>query len=350
MTDRDRWDLRGPVRACRLQRTWYTRRCGTDECEFEKGGDIADVEFRADGSLTRHWHHNPDGSEWTSTYEYNDADRLTALRMENEGAVVCLRLYDYDPAGRLVRVVDRPRDGGERIAESYEYGDAGIEKKTVYADLAAQRPNTLHGWAVEGTDGIFSATGATTMTTLYNGRGRPAELRFYDGSGLALSRVEFVYDHDGNLVEEAQSNSVETLPSEVRTSLSPAHLETLKSLFGMAGEPIRRKHVYDGHGRRIATGSRMSRFGGDSKTMAYNEHGDPIEDVSEREQREYDFDEEGRLSDIPAKESVSRTEARFKYDYDAHGNWVTKAVECRSGMDRDYTLTSVERRTLGYFE
>jgi hypothetical protein len=30
MTDRDHWDLRGPVYTCRLERTRYLRRCGAD--------------------------------------------------------------------------------------------------------------------------------------------------------------------------------------------------------------------------------------------------------------------------------------------------------------------------------
>jgi hypothetical protein len=33
-----------------------------------------------------------------------------------------------------------------------------------------------------------------------------------------------------------------------------------------------------------------------------------------------------------------------------HGNWVMQTVESRAGSDQDFTLSSVERRTLGYFE
>ena len=76
MTERDRWGLRGPVRTCRLQRTWYSRRCVGDACETEERSDITTLEFRVDGSLARRWHHNPDGSDWTATYEYNDTGRL----------------------------------------------------------------------------------------------------------------------------------------------------------------------------------------------------------------------------------------------------------------------------------
>jgi hypothetical protein len=62
---------------------------------------------------------------------------------------------------------------------------------------------------------------------------------------------------------------------------------------------------------------------------------DPIEENFEQESRDYNIDDEGRLSDSPTKESVSRSEARFHYEYDALSNWVNKAVESRPGADRD---------------
>jgi YD repeat-containing protein len=73
------------------------------------------LEFRADGALARRSHHNPDGSEWTTTYEYNDAGRLTAACSENGGGLVDLQFYEYDTPGRLIRVFARPQGGGDRI-------------------------------------------------------------------------------------------------------------------------------------------------------------------------------------------------------------------------------------------
>ena len=67
----------------------------------------------------------------------------------------------------------------------------------------------------------------------------------------------------------------------------------------------------------------------DRKTVTYNEHGDPAVELFEHEEREYSLDEEGRIADSPTRENVSRSEARFRYDYDPQGNWVSKAVEGR---------------------
>jgi hypothetical protein len=47
---------------------------------------------------------------------------------------------------------------------------------------------------------------------------------------------------------------------------------------------------------------------------------------------------------------VIRSEARFRYEYDAHGNWVMKTIEGRGGTDEGFTLSSVELRTICYFE
>jgi len=45
---------------------------------------------------------------------------------------------------------------------------------------------------------------------------------------------------------------------------------------------------------------------------------------------------------------VSRSEARFHYDYDARGNWIRKVVEGRNGVDEDFAVSIIEERTLAY--
>jgi YD repeat-containing protein len=342
MNDRERWDLRGPVRSCRIERTWYFRCCGQDACETEERSDASSLQFRADGSLARQGHKNPDGSEWTSTHQYDDQGRLLMVVGE-----FGLQVYDYDDAGRAIRRRDRSKDGTERIAESYSYDAAGRKTKTFYVDLAAQRPNTHYAWGVEGSDTHYSAPGAATLTTSYDECEHPTELLFHDVAGRLVSRVEFRYDQAGCLVEEAQTHFAETLPTEMMAQMNPAQMATARALFGAAGEPIRRLHWYDERGRRIETRSKIGPLGEDRRTAAYNEHGDQIEEVFEHTEREYGMDEQGQLSERPTKE-VTRSEARFRYEYDAHGNWVEKVIEGRGREDEDFTVSSVERRTLSY--
>lgn len=342
MTDRERWQLRGPVRSCRLERKWYSRRCGADTCETEESGDVTTVEFRPDGGLSRQWHHNPDGSEFTSTYEYDDSRRLIQMRTGPAGGVVNLCLYKYDADARLVRVL-AGNEGGDRTLETYEYGPSGCKRKTLYVDLAIQRSGRHHSWSVEGTDSGYSAPGAATLTTIYNYRDQPEQLIFRDLAGRELSRVEFQYDDAGHLLEEAQRSSKQVLPPEMLASLNAAQLRTVSGFLGAGGDCIRRTHTYDEQGRRIETRWNMGPLGFDRKTVTYNEHNDPIIEVYEHEEREYAIDEEGRLADTPAHTNASRSEAHFRYDYDSQGNWVSKIIE------DEFSISTEERRTITYF-
>ncbi len=349
MKDRQPWDLRGPVHTCQLQRTWYLRRCGTEACETEERGDRTSLEFRADGLLARHHHQNLDGSEWTTTYEYNHEEQLTAVHNRSSSETTWLRFYEYDLEGRLIRILTRSQEGNERVAESLTYNSAGQKTRVQYVDRASQKPNTGYSWGVEGTDSFYSAEGAATLTTHYNQRQQPVELLFHDEVGQLLNQVRFYYDAEGNLIEEAQVRQAVTLPPEVIMEMSSEQLKTLRVFLGV-DEPLRRLHRYDEQGRRIESRGSMGPLGGDCKRMTYNEQGDLSEEFTEYEQREYNVDEAGRLSDVPASQQASRSEARLHYDYDERGNWLRKTIEARAGTSQDFALSSVEQRTICYFE
>lgn len=317
-------------------------------CETEERGDLTHLEFRADGAFARRLHHNPDGSEWSATYNYDDGGRLTALTGSG-GGVANLQLYEYNDAGKLARVLNRREDGGDRVLESYEYDAAGGKRKTIYVDLAAQRPDTHYAWGVEGTDSTYSAPGMTTFVTLYNERNKPTTLLFHDATGRQLSRVELRYDEAGHLMEEVQTHSEEVLPPEMLASLSQAQLETVRGIFGVGRGFVRRTHAYNQQGLRVESCSHMGQLAVNRKTMAYNEHGDPLEEIYEHETRDYGIDDEGRLTDGPTRKSVSRSEARFRYDYDSLANWVRKTVESRGRTEDEFALSSVDMRTISYF-
>jgi hypothetical protein len=333
MTGREQWGLRGPVRTCRLQH---------DRVETTA------VEFRADGTLLRSFYHNPDGSVWTTNYEY-DGGLLTTIRCESSRGFVDLQIYEYDPPGRLLRVIARTQAGVDRVAERYEYDAAGRKQKTVYIDEAFQHPETQYACGVEGTDSNYSATGAARVVTIYNERGQPVELLFHDQAGGLLSRVKFLYDGAGRPIEEAQTNAVAALPLD-DSSITEAQRETLLSVRGAVMEPLRRAHRYDAQGRRVESRLLIGPLGGDTTRVTYNDRGDPLLQVHEHASREYGIDDNGRLSDAPASESVRRSEARFTYDYDGRGNWIQRTVEVRAGAQQGFILSSEEQRTIEYFE
>lgn len=339
MTDRDRWNLRGPVRIASVDRTWHVAESGADSCERQERGDSSRVEFGPDGSLLLQSVRNSDGTEWVATRHYDETGRLLEVR-SGDGATV----YRYSASGALEQVISRGADGQERLAETYGKDAAGRAAKTMH--LVRESAGIMFSMGVEGTDSGYSAAGAASATTAHEPDGRLSELVFRDAGGRLLSRVEFRYDDAGHLVEEAHTAQIEGLPAGMLQGMTPAQAETVRGLFSALGS---RLHRYDERGRRIETSSEGSLLGGDRRLFQYNEHGDPVEEVSEMVSRDFGVDEEGKLSAEPTRENVSRTEARISYDYDTHGNWTRKLVESRSAPDRPFAVASEERRTIEYF-
>jgi YD repeat-containing protein len=345
MSDRNHWELRGLVRSVDLQRTWrYWKRgpVDSDACELTENGDRSIAEFRLDGAISRRWHHNPDGSEWTTVQTYDDAGRLISVRNGQNN----LGLYEYDPAGRPTRYISRDAAADERTIESYTYDAEGRKTKTHFIDLAARSPNAHYSLGVEGSETSYVAPNAATLTTTYDQSGRPTTVLFHDAAGALLSQVDLRYDESGHLLEESQTH-VESPFSSFEKQLNPAQREALRSL--LSGPTSRRVHRYDALGRCIETiSSTFGHLGNHRETMDYNQYGDIIAQTSEEENREYGFDEEGQLADRPATRHHS--EARFLYEYDALGNWTSKVTETRSNETQDFSVTSTERRTLTYFD
>jgi YD repeat-containing protein len=339
MTDRDRFGLRGSVRFCELHRTWYTRGCGPDACQTEERNDVTVVEFRPDGSLERHWYKNPPPnlSEWTNFYEYDDGNQLTTVRAEQGGTVTITRLYEYDSAGRISQIIMPDKDGQQRVAETYSYDADGRKKKIVHID-----PELPSGgcrmFGVDGTDAVYDSPGATSITSIYNERGRPIEHLFHDSSGEVITRIDFRHDERGNLVEEVCSQ--QKLPPEMIVDISPEQLEAVRMLF-----TFRRHHRYDEQDRRIETSSNIFPKDIDLETFAYNGHGDVITNISESSHTEYAFGEEGTLTPKPDSTRSHRSETQFRYQYDPHGNWIEKIAETPGGP-----VWSLEHRTISYFQ
>jgi hypothetical protein len=330
-----RFGLRGSVKVCETHRTWYSSGCGPDKCEREERNDITIVEFRPDGSLQRQWGKNPapNSSEWTNCFEYGNDDQLLTVRFEQGGSAGTVKSYEYDSAARISRVIMFDKEGNERIAETYSYEADGTKKKIVHID--PKLPYfTMFG--VDGTDGAYSAPGATTITSIYDKRGRAIEHLFHKNSGDLVTRVDLRYDERGNLVEEVCTQQV---PGEMAAQASPQQLETLQRMFTFG-----RRHRYDEQDRRIETSSNMAPNDFERETFAYNDHGDAIRTVSESSHAEYDFGEEGELTPKPDSIRSNRSETQFRYQYDPHGNWVEKIVEAGGGP-----IWSVERRTIRYF-
>ena len=349
MTERDRWGIRGPVERIEVQRTWSAPRCTTEQCDVGERGDTSVAEFRADGALVEHRGRNPDGSEHAARYEYDNAARLLAVTFTDSTGSAMVRRHEYDASGRLLRIVERDRAGQERVAETYEYSASGGRTKVTLVDPSTNR-SAVMAWGVDGSDAYYSAPGAVSLRTVYDDRDLVTELLFLDDRGATLARVEFLYDAAGHLMEEAHTQ-LELLSAAMIGTMKPAEVNALRALMGGEGGVSRRLHAYDAKGRRIETVSSLfGPLGRERQTMAYNEHGDRIEEKHESEHRQMNIDDEGRLNDDPAGATTNVSEARFDYEYDERGNWTQKTVLARNATGDDFVTTSTERREIVYFD
>ena len=319
------------------------RSCDAQSCEVEQSGDSTTLEFRPDGALTTQEHRNPDGSNWKMVNRFRDDGKLILTECPGGEGGPALSLHEYDDSGRLVRIIAQASGCRERVAEIYTY-EGGRKSRTVFVDPAAHPPNA---WGVEGTDSIYPSHGATRVTTVYDEHERPEELLFCKDD--VLGRVNLRYDEKGNMVEELQSNSREALPQELIASLNPEQLDAVGTLFGIAA-PNRRVHRYDQRGRRIETRRRMGPMIDERSTTEYNDLGDKVRQSTEETVSEFALDDQGQLSEHLENRRTSRSEARFLYDYDERGNWLKKTVETRSGENTEFTVSTIERRAIEYFD
>jgi len=293
-------------------------------------------DFRPDGLLSRHFQSNPQPSlEWANSYEYNEQNQLVRIITEQGGSVIGTRVSEYDSDGRISRVFATGQSGNSRLAEEYSYGPGEIKKKVVHIDpqLTIGGCATLFG--VDGTDAGYSAPGATSITSIFDALGRPAEHLFHDSSGELVGRLDFRYDERSNLVEEAFTYL--NLPPELTANLNEQQKDALRKMFG-------RRHRYDARNRRIETSSNPAPADHDITTFGYNDHGDVISQVSDISHAEYDLSESGVLVQSPQPARSHRSETSFRYQYDSENNWVEKIVETPGGP-----VWSIERRSITYF-
>jgi hypothetical protein len=335
------------VCSCHLERTWFSRRCVADACEREESHHSTALEFHEDGRLSRHAHTNPDGSQWATHYEYvYEADRLAAVH-DIRADSVTIRRHTYDSQGRLSSVQAHANDS-ERTTEQYDYDSQGCKRKTQFIDIANQQPNTNYAWRIEGTESLYAAPGTAKIMTVYDLRNRPIEVLFYDAGDHLLARVALSYAPDGNLIEELQTREPDAFAA-LFANVPGAPTDAARALLQNIAEPVRITHRYDDGGRRVETRTQFGLLSEQVSTRTYNEHGDVTTETHEDHSRDYGLDQHGQPSATPGTERESRSEARFHCEYDDYGNWTSKTVENRSAAGDEFSVCSIEKRTIRYF-
>lgn len=287
MTEREQAGLRGPVRVCELE-------CDYVYPDHHWVMHTRDVYSREGNPLER-THRNPNGTEWSIVWRYDEAGRLR--HREQQGEAPELYTYTYDALGRLERVMV-----GERAFESVRYGEDGTRTVTQYP--GRMPPNT----GVDIRVMLHLSADAVAVTTTFDAGGRTVRKVLYDADDRVVRRIGFVYDERGLLAEEGEA------------------------VGGNIREDFRNVYRHDTAGRRIEIDQRCGGWGRHRTVYAYNERGDV---------------EEQRIEQELLMETAAWTE-RFRYIYDAGGNWTERVTETeREGAEP--RMSMVERRVLDYF-
>jgi hypothetical protein len=311
---------------------------------MEEGGDATDVEFDEIGTLIRHSHTNPDGSHWSTAYEYEYVlGRISSIRQVGDDSST-VYTHEYDDLGRL-RLLAIHHAGSTRVTEEYEYDAAGQRRKIQYlnGDECADTAFAL----VEDAETYYSAPGTEKIVTLYDERDRPAEVLFYNASGHDLSRVTFSYDEAGNLVEEVQTRPTDAFP-DLFASAPPEQRETFAKMYQSIAGAMRTVHTHE-QGNRVETRRSFGLMSEQTTTRTYNEYRDVVTAVSTEHSRGFGVDEQGELVVVPDSERRSRSETRIQYEYDQYRNWTSQITEARSGSEQDFMISSIEKRVITYF-
>lgn len=108
VTDREEGGLRGRVRTCSTEKDYvYPDHHWVMHTH---------VTFSSPGHLLERRHRNPDGSQWSILWRYDEDGRILEKEQVGEKpAAQQLFSYRYDPFGRLDRVMLHSAQEGERV-------------------------------------------------------------------------------------------------------------------------------------------------------------------------------------------------------------------------------------------
>jgi RHS Repeat len=285
LSDRERAGLRGPVKTC-------------SHFFGDEGEPMTQQEYAADGHLLL----------WRG--------RLRMGRVE--------QVYSYDESGKLIRITD----SGSGATDEFHYDEQGKKTRVRTVPPSPGQQNTLMGFeiifdATEDGDGI---NGGGTVTTRYNDDDRSMESLVRDAHGALLTRITHNYTN-GQLISETLVQEGVDLPREFWEQPSGKQLSEreqrairaqMKEALSQHGfGRIERSYFYDNQGR---VGRRLLQTGNIQleTSTTYNEHGDEAATIRIQS---------GSLpldDPKPAHSESQRSEVRYFYEYDNHGNWTQK--------------------------
>ena len=299
LSDRERAGLRGPVKTC-------------SDFMGDDAESMSETEYAADGRLL----------VWRGR-------AFAGSRVEG----VC----SYDGMGRLISITSR----GANVTDEFHYDEQGKKTgvRTVPPRPGHEGMTTSVSIMFELTEEGYSLTGGGSVTTRYNDDDQPIESLVHDAHGELLTQIVHNYAN-GQLISETLVQEAFELPEQLRERFSEEQRRAFRmqmkealSQFGL--KSMERSYVYDDEGRvirrRMGTGNIRQ-----DTTITYNEHGDEAGTV---------MIQTGSLDPREPHLGNERSEVRYLYQYDSHGNWTERTTTNSHGIGDPNT----QRRTLAYY-
>jgi len=349
LTDREKHELRGPVRSVVEERNspGWTDADGRSYPEFKSWSK---TEYDREGRTAATYFRGSSG-EWVTHYSYGNAGQLLRTTIQNEtGKQERETVYQYDEMDRLRSITDS-RDPNNPIVFRY---DSGRRSKIAIAQPKEQP---------EGLGAISRTIGASfedagneaplfeggSAVTLYDEHDRPTEIQTRTANGEIMSRTLRVYDDQGRVIEEKQimDDPLKMIPRGDQKKMfasgdvSAQELRDKLAEFLGGAETWSMKYTYDAQGRKSKSIQKIFNHIEMEVEMAYNQHGDVAKETNKSTTRGTPDEEH---------DGTGSSETIYSYEYDSYGNWTAKKSASRSLPDGTFKDAGEDlRRTIEYF-
>lgn len=355
MTEREKAELRAPVRTC------------AEETTYPNGKFLTTTEYSLDGKLLTTRTSYADGSEWLTTRMYDANGQLVKIASGKSGEPGTESFYAYDETGRLLSITNSPEKGDRT---DFRYDEQGRKTTTQAFDpkTLQSRQNAMFGGSPwDAAQAGFGVPAGGNLTTIYDENDNPTEAQVLNANGQVVTRFVRTYDANGQIMEENQIQENPALlmadrrSAEQQVELSDKQFEALNKamksmLSGRSGTG--KSYTYDPQGRVIEVRDRNWVLD-TATTTSYNEHGDKSEErVSSTRNtafphlEAFSIDENGtltpeRVSNAPSVPEPPKLEViEYHYEYDQYGNWTEQTVVHRSESNE---YSNVRHRRLTYY-
>ena len=336
MADRERRDLRGPVKTVISETFDWDEKAAAIP---EKPNRREQLTFSPEGNLLESVSKFQDGPPQRSTNVYDDAGRLRETKWRNSDGTESSMQVKYDQCGQPIRSdanVTYSSGNGRKIkTEVFEAKVPGVDRT-----IGFEEGPSLVSW---------NTGNAALASTFYDGMGRPAEIVLYDAQHVQISKLVRTYDERGRVASEENQTLSPRVFTGLRGDQGKEMPEDIAQLFTrvFSEGSMRVTYKYDDQDRVIEQTQEMGLFGYEKTVSSYNEHGDLSEALHySTRQGDIPLSEDGNILAPPPAPEKLESETEFSYQYDNHGNWTRKKTAMLYHPKSRWE--SIEKRSITY--